>query len=746
MDTKFSLHAVAQTAFRVLNLLVILVMTLSAPLTVYAYTDTDKPDYSPGETVTIFGDNRDGTGYLAGETVQVDVTGPNGYAASCSGVASETGAWACQVTLPADNTAIGLYSYVTLGLTSGTTETHTFTDGTVTVYDQCANDDGDGYGGNPGACQWINGNLQKNNSTYSEGDATVQFILISGVVPGETHSFTLVYGTTKNGKHAYDFLTTWSWSEDWITEADRCHFNAGCIAYDPLDTSYMDIPLDPNVPAAYQNAKPDQRHFNMRGGTLTNISTPTIISGDYTGTSETSIEITFTVNAAGNPMCNAEGTNCQVAMIFGAHVAAQADWGTGTGAGSISGSPFHVQLSTFDGAAVGSRDNQMQSSAIPANGTITIVKDAIPNDAQDFNFNLTNGTTITHNFALDDDADPTLSNTQSYSLPAGIYTAAELGPLASWWYLTGIVCVDPTTNTTVDLGTGTATINLASAETVTCTFTNTKQLNADLTVSKTATATFGRLYKWLIDKSVDNTLIKIAEGGTATFNYDVKVTPDGYTDSGWAVTGEITVTNPNAFDVAGVNVTDAIDNGGTCTVTGGTNVTVPANNSVQLGYACSYAAAPSAAAGTNTATVTWNKDTYYTPNGTANGTANIDFSAVTPAATNKVITVVDDKTDPLNPVTLGTWNWADGEHIFEYALSKTGVAGKCTDYTNTAVITETKQSDTQKVTVCVGKDLTVSKTAVGSYDRTYLWKITKDADKTLVKIAEGGTATFSYSV
>ena len=65
---------------------------------------------------------------------------------------------------------------------------------------------------------------------------------------------------------------------------------------------------------------------------------------------------------------------------------------------------------------------------------------------------------------------------------------------------------------------------------------------------------------------------------------------------------------------------------------------------------------------------------------------------------NKTITVVDDKTDPLNPVTLGTANWSDGPQTFKYSFDKQGVAGKCTDYTNTAVIDETKQSDIQKVT------------------------------------------------
>ncbi len=59
----------------------------------------------------------------------------------------------------------------------------------------------------------------------------------------------------------------------------------------------------------------------------------------------------------------------------------------------------------------------------------------------------------------------------SFSVPPGAYTVAELA-LPSGWTLNDLVCVDPTANTTWDIGTATATINLASLETVTCTFTN----------------------------------------------------------------------------------------------------------------------------------------------------------------------------------------------------------------------------------------------------------------------------------
>lgn len=89
---------------------------------------TDKLDYSPGEVVTISGDNHNGAGYLAGETVRVEVWGPNGYYATCEAVVQEDGSWSCQVTLWPDERAIGEYTYTARGLTSGVQESGTFWD------------------------------------------------------------------------------------------------------------------------------------------------------------------------------------------------------------------------------------------------------------------------------------------------------------------------------------------------------------------------------------------------------------------------------------------------------------------------------------------------------------------------------------------------------------------------------------------------------------------------------------------
>jgi hypothetical protein len=92
-------------------------------------------------------------------------------------------------------------------------------------------------------------------------------------------------------------------------------------------------------------------------------------------------------------------------------------------------------------------------------------------------------------------------------------------------------------------------------------------VGADLTVSKTASAPFTRSYDWSISKSVDKTQVEQVGGGTATFNYRVNAGETGFTDSAWKVTGTITVTNPNDREpVTLTGVTDAIGNGGVCTL------------------------------------------------------------------------------------------------------------------------------------------------------------------------------------
>ena len=112
-------------------LVITTIVALALPLMSLAAVHTDKADYAPGSVVTISGDNTnflEGLGYQAGESVQVDVQGPNGYLSSCSGLVADDGTWSCQVTLWDSLDAVGSYTFSATGQTSGTTEAGSFTD------------------------------------------------------------------------------------------------------------------------------------------------------------------------------------------------------------------------------------------------------------------------------------------------------------------------------------------------------------------------------------------------------------------------------------------------------------------------------------------------------------------------------------------------------------------------------------------------------------------------------------------
>ncbi len=100
---------------------------------------------------------------------------------------------------------------------------------------------------------------------------------------------------------------------------------------------------------------------------------------------------------------------------------------------------------------------------------IIIIKETVPDNAQAFLFTTAGG--LTPPFNLDDDADGTVANTQTFaSVPAGTYTVTE--PIFGGVTLDNLICLDPGLGSVADLATATAAIDLVAGETVTCTFQN----------------------------------------------------------------------------------------------------------------------------------------------------------------------------------------------------------------------------------------------------------------------------------
>jgi hypothetical protein len=188
-----------------------------------------------------------------------------------------------------------------------------------------------------------------------------------------------------------------------------------------------------------------------------------------------------------------------------------------------------------------------------------------------------------------------------------------------------------------------------------------------------------------------------------------------YTKTGsWSVSGLITVANPNNWEaITGVTVTDSIDNNGICSVTGGTNVTVAKSGQVQLPYTCSYTAVPSPTIGRNTATATWTATTFFTPDGTKNGTQGYNFSPLTTGFTTVTITdafnggsattlgVINALTNAVSSVGSGvTVTKTPPSFKFTYSHVVNVPIGTCSSINNTATIVETTQKANASVTVC----------------------------------------------
>jgi hypothetical protein len=153
----------------------------------------------------------------------------------------------------------------------------------------------------------------------------------------------------------------------------------------------------------------------------------------------------------------------------------------------------------------------------------------------------------------------------------------------------------------------------------------------ELGVSKTATTSFARDFDWTIAKSVDQANLTLSTGQQQTVNYTVTVVKDAGTDSGWSVSGTVTVNNPHPTQAAsGVTVTDTISGIGAVTVSCPSTTIAAATSMV-----CTYGpvALPNGDSRTNTASAT----TSTAGISGGSGTAAVTFAAPTTIADNCVV-------------------------------------------------------------------------------------------------------------
>src|SRR3990172_2690585 len=370
---------------------------------------TDKADYFPAETVHIAG-----SGFVAGVAYDIPVIRPDGSIVKGDGNFNPDGTYTCPdgaaqcwdtVIAAADGSfaydyildgIFGTYevrAYVSpwngdLSLPPVATVTFTDNDAPAAKLGQFANING----------EYIGGDINGSNSTYAEGrsvpyryfaaDAQENARLVLQV----KYQFQSVTGADTN--NALDFLTSDDASES-LTDAMR---------FGPTSaTKPVGFGLTAPCTNSQSVAIPDDPAITIDTGTrnfrfCSNFPL-TVVSATFVGVSGNDKVIELKIDMGSNGTGGAAEKIVDFAIFYGGHLARDEEWpGVDNGSGDVSGAPFHMRVEGFhdenlDGIkssgekSVSAEDRSVQGGAIL--GAITIVKDTVPNDAQDFSFTTT---------------------------------------------------------------------------------------------------------------------------------------------------------------------------------------------------------------------------------------------------------------------------------------------------------------------------------------------------------------------
>ena len=399
---------------------------------------TDKPDYYPEETVTIFG-----SGFLPNAPVTVSVTRPDSIVNNWTVTSGLDGSFTTTYVLDGITGTYGVTA------TDGTnTATTTFTDAALVVdFKQYATLDD----------LWINSILQSSNSIYYEGMSVPQRAIFTNIpsTAGDNHFLTLSHEATKAGIHAYDFLTAWNqgndpalpfvpWGEN-IGPPNTLGATAQFLDGAPGSSAYeyfVNVPNDPFISKdgstqtridAYE-ALYGNRQIRICGNAPFTSASFTSISHDVADGADTGdsfIHYTLSWTSA----------STQIMIELSGHLAVSGDpavnpiaWGVGLGASQVSGGPYHFKLDYLDTNSLGSQDNQIKGADILiVPGRIIVDKITVPAASpQSFSFSVSGPNSYSASFSLTDAAIPW----DSGPLASGTYTVTETVPAG--WDLTGV--------------------------------------------------------------------------------------------------------------------------------------------------------------------------------------------------------------------------------------------------------------------------------------------------------------------
>jgi hypothetical protein len=244
-----------------------------------------------------------------------------------------------------------------------------------TELEQCANEAHDCN--TAGSSSWQTGNLNQNNSAYAEGDSVPYRATLTGLTPGETYLVMIEWDSLEGGKHAIDYLTSYTRTETNAIACDAvdCGSATAATAAIPADSSLGSVP---QVAGS----------FSLFGATFTPMGTVigTPVNGNLCSDG---LPCPTPMNPTGYTVIDSSAssqqkritvyftaTNSTAVLAWGGHIASQADWGVGMSASDINGSPYHMRLIDFrctdaTNCSSGNKDVSMSTTAIVTPPTTT---------------------------------------------------------------------------------------------------------------------------------------------------------------------------------------------------------------------------------------------------------------------------------------------------------------------------------------------------------------------------------------
>ena|GEM_PF-1694794 len=548
---------------------------------------SDKSDYSPIETAVLTGSSFDPNKTYTLEIISSDAPAVD-FATSIT--TNDKGEFVYAYQLDG-NYRPNYTVYIKDGST--TVATTKFTDANIaTDISQCQNGgigdplqpcnesdfpaaSGYGYEGNAnsngGNSHWFEGDfvpLRIVGTNYSVGAGNIQFSI----------------DVTKGGKHAYDYIGTFS-----STETTGAPTSSHANHNNPVgDIISGDLPTTPDssgaIPAAALSGFPAACGSNtfagsQAAGTIKAWGTSGPLTVTYVSQNVGSSDCTTTIQVAwGATQPTFGGT---IVIAYAPHIAKQSDWGAGNSAININGSPYHsslVQRTTGnDTKGIGNQDAKLAASAVVLPSTLTVNKTCVPsNDPGKFNLRIDGNTAGTGADALCG------GTTGQVTVTAGSHTVSETAgtgtSLSNYASLIGGDCA------------ANGTVSVAAGENKVCTITNTLQTGT-LLVKKhvvndnggSASASAFTLHVKSGVNDVANSPAAGSESGTSyTLNAGAYVVsentpPSGYTQTGFSgdcdsngsvtvVTGQTktcTITNNDVAPQLHLRKTITNDNGGT---------------------------------------------------------------------------------------------------------------------------------------------------------------------------------------